>query len=189
MLCLIMSQPSSPFLALAPWIYIGQISRPTLSPSGLSGASQSLDQSEGMECDSGLANLKIMTSGFAETVGERDLFFLHVVVSRYKPKVKLVWEWNQYREEQSHRVEWNLVLTTAFFWLLFYLFYFFNWRIIPLQCHVFSAIQHELAVSIHINTYVCVCVYIYTSMCVCVCVYIYIPFLLCLPPSTHPSPL
>lgn len=90
MSCLIMSQPSSPFLALAPWIYIGQISRPSLSPSGLSGASQSLDQSEGMECDSGLANLKVMTSGFAETVGERDLFFLHVVVSRYKPKVKLV---------------------------------------------------------------------------------------------------
>lgn len=28
---------------------------------------------------SGLANLKVMTSSFAETVGERDLFFLHVV--------------------------------------------------------------------------------------------------------------
>lgn len=67
-----------------------QISRPTLSPSGLSGATQSVDQSEGMECDSGLVNLKVMTSSFAETIGERDLFFLHVVVSRYKPKVKFV---------------------------------------------------------------------------------------------------
>ena len=90
MLCLVMSQPSSPFLALAPWIYIGQISRPTLSPSGLSGATQSLHQSEGMECDSVLANLKVMTNSFAETLGERDIFFLHVVVSRYKPKVKFV---------------------------------------------------------------------------------------------------
>ena len=49
------------------------------SPSGLSGATQSLDQGEGKVCDSALANQIIMVSTFAGTVEERDPFFLHVV--------------------------------------------------------------------------------------------------------------